>query len=160
MIIKTHLTEKDYINVSFVLWFKKPYTKIIYGVFIFCILVSTIGNNFLKQSLNSDFAVPVIALIIFPLFTYISAKRGYAASSRIKENIEYKFEKNYLIIEGESFKTELSWDKIYKVTQTKNWVFIWLTRHHANVISKEDIWEGERAELKTILSAHNIKNNL
>lgn len=160
MIIKTRLTEKDYINLSFLLWFRRSYTRIIYGVFIFCMLVSIFGNRFLQKDISSDIIIPVIALAILPAFTYLSAKRNYAANSRIKENIEYKFEKEYLIIEGETFKTQLSWAKIYRITQTKNWVLIWQSRHVTNAIPKEDIWEGERAELKTILSAHNIKNNL
>lgn len=160
MIIKIRLTEKDYINVSFLLWFKRPYIKIIYGVLMICILISILGGDFLEQDFYSDFLIPIVALAILPAFTYLAAKRNYAANPRIKENIEYKFEKDYLFVEGESFKSQLSWDKIYKVTQTKNWVLIWRNRQVANAIPKEDIWEGERAELKNILSAHKIKNNL
>ena len=160
MIIKTQLSEKEYINVSFVLLYKKPYIKIIYGALIFCILLSTFGSSILGRNLYSDLLTPMIILAIYPAFTYLAAKRNYATNTRIKENIEYKFEKDYLVIEGESFKSQLRWDKIYKVTQTKNWVLIWQNRQIANVIPKADIWEGERAELKIILTQFNIKNNL
>ena len=76
------------------------------------------------------------------------------------ETIEYQFYKEYLVVKGESFSTESTWDKIYKVTQTKNWVFIWQSRQAANIIPRRDIWEGDLTHLKEILEGHKVKNNL
>ncbi len=56
-------------------------------------------------------------------------------------------------MEGESFNAKLSWNKIYKVKETKNWILIFQSRQVANLILKSDIWDGEMIELKRILNA-------
>jgi len=61
---------------------------------------------------------------------------------------------------GESFHSQLTWDKVYKVTETKNWILIWQNRQIANAIPKRDVWDGQIEDLKKILTAHKIKNNL
>ncbi|MBL0183120.1 MAG: YcxB family protein [Chitinophagaceae bacterium] len=74
--------------------------------------------------------------------------------------MEYRFDGSNLVIKGESFKSELSWDKIPKVTQTKNWLLIWQGGQIANAIPKRDIPDGLPAELKAILAKNGVKNNL
>ena len=95
-----------------------------------------------------------------PLMTYYAARKNYRTNKRISETIEYQFDKDSLIIKGESFNSQLTWDKFYKVTQTKNWILIWQNRQVANPIPKRDIWEGQLADLKLILNEHKVKNNL
>lgn len=63
-------------------------------------------------------------------------------------------------MKGESFNSQLSWDKIYKVTKTKNWLLIWQNRQIANPIPIEDIGEEQISDLKKILDRHNVKNNM
>ena len=94
------------------------------------------------------------------MLTYFGAKKNYKTNQRITENIEYQFGEDNLIVKGESFNSQLTWNKIYKVTQTKNLVLIWQNRQVANAIPKRDIWEGQIEELKIILDRHKIKNNL
>ncbi|MEI9957623.1 MAG: YcxB family protein [Ferruginibacter sp.] len=108
----------------------------------------------------SQVIVPIVMLSVTPLLTYFTAKKNYNSNQRISEAIEYQFEKDNLIIKGESFNSQLSWDKIYKVTQTKNWILIWQNSQIANPILKRDIWEGEIESLKVILNGHGVKNNL
>jgi hypothetical protein len=101
---------------------------------------------------------PVILLGIFPLMVFIKAKKLYGAS-RAGEKIIYEFQDNQFLITGESFSSQLSWDKIYKVTTTKNWIFIWQNSQQANPIPKKDIWEGEILKLREILDRNKVKHN-
>ena len=161
MIIKTKLTEKDLINVNFILLYSKLSVKIFTGIGILMLFVATV--SFFSQSRHSSLTTiiaPVFILIGFPLLTYFGSKRSFTTNKRISETIEYQFGKDLLFIKGESFTAQLTWDKIYKVSKTKNWILIWQNKQVANVISRRDIWEGDITELKEILQTHKVKNNL
>jgi hypothetical protein len=161
MEIKTKLTEKDFINVNLVILYKKLSIKIAIGLVVLVALLSlyySISNN--KPFAFDTISWPLIFFVLLPLFTIIGAKRNFRSNERIKETIEYKFEDDYLHVKGESFTSQLSWDKIFKVTLDKNWLLIWQSRQVANVIPRRDIWEGDVKKLKEILDRHNVKNNL
>lgn len=160
MQIKSKLTEKDFINANFVLLYSKLSIKIFTGFILLFLMVSIANSFYFSKDSSSSMLPPLIMLIVFPLMTYLGAKRNYKANKRAGETIEYDFNETNLSIKGESFNSQLSWDKIYKVTQTKNWILIWQTRQVANIISKKDIWEGEISDLKNILDKHKVKNNL
>lgn len=160
MYIKTQITEKDFINVSFVMVYSRIATRILTALFIVLLLAGLLFAVLVPTFSFSDMSYLLIVLLIRPVQTYFSAKTNFKANKRIGENIEYQLDKENLVIKGESFRSQLSWDKIYKVTQTKNWVLIWQSKQLANPIPKRDIWEGEISDLKEILQIHNVKNNL
>jgi hypothetical protein len=164
MVIKTKLTEKDFINVTLILLFNKLLIKIVYIAMAISLILG-IASAFFPITLLGEFSFsrligPFFVLVFLPAVTYFSSKKNYSSNKRVSEPIEYKFEKDYLIIRGESFNSELTWDKIYKVTQTKKWVLIWQTRQSANAIHRSDIGDAEWNELKQILIEHRVKNNI
>ena len=101
-----------------------------------------------------------MVLVGLPAITAYMAKRNYQNNQRITETITYNFLEDCLEISGESFTSKLSWDKFYKVTETKNWILIWQSSRMANVLPKRDVWEGEQQQLKELLMRHKVKNNL
>src|SRR6478672_1561214 len=131
MTIKTKLSQRDYINASFVIITGRPFTRyILYFICAISFINFALSFNQGKASIAS--VLPVI--IIFSIYIaviYFGFKRSYSSNKRASENIEYSFEQNNLVLVGESFKSELSWNKIYKVTQTKNWLLIWQNRQIA-----------------------------
>lgn len=161
MIIKTKLSEKDLINVNFLLLYSKLSIKIFTGIIIVLLALSIVPS--LSQSDHSSstgIITPIVMLIGFPLFQYFASKRLYNSNKRISETIEYQFGQDLLFIKGESFSAEFTWDKIFKVSKTKNWILIWQNKQVANVIPRRDIWEGDITKLKEILQTHHVKNNL
>ncbi|MEY4902926.1 MAG: hypothetical protein RLZZ292_741 [Bacteroidota bacterium] len=158
--IKTKLSEKDYINVTFVLLYSKPFMKFFMGTIAFAIISSLLVAIYFPITSYSQRLIPIVIGLIMPLTAYFSAKKSYAAYPRISETIEYQFEEDNLVIKGESFNSQLTWDKIYKVTQKKNWLLIWQNSQMANIIPQRDLLEGQIKDLKTILNRHNVKNNL
>ena len=160
MLIKSTLTQKDFINVNFILLYSKTAVKIFTAIIIVFFIVSAVTVAFIPKVNFSQLIVPVLMLLLFPVLIYFAAKRSYAANKRISETIEYQFAKDHLIMTGESFHSQLTWDKVYKVTETKNWILIWQNRQIANAIPKRDVWDGQIEDLKKILTAHKIKNNL
>lgn len=67
---------------------------------------------------------------------------------------------NQMIVEGETYSATFKWNTIVKVTQTKNWILIWQSKQKANPISIKNFWAGQLADLKDILEANHVKNNL
>jgi hypothetical protein len=160
-IIKTRLSEKDFINANMVLLYKKPMVRIFTAIAIIFLLFAlfTLITNPQYASISVLLA-PVIIGGITPLMTFINAKRMYRVNTRTREQIDYEFQNDLFVIRGESFNAQLTWNKIYKVTATKKWLFIWQNSQAANPILKKDIWEGEIMKLKEILAANGVKNNL
>lgn len=56
-------------------------------------------------------------------------------------------------VEGKLFNSQMMWNKIYKVSQTKRWLFIWQSKQRVNAIHKSDVRAGALTELKQILIA-------
>lgn len=161
MVIKTQLSQKDFINASVVLTFKKISTKLLmaFGILylLFTIYLAIIDPD---DAYFTMFLVP-LALIFAPVvMTCFFAILNYKTNRRSGEPLEYILGDDYLSIKGESFNTQLSWEKIYKVTQTKQWIFIWHNRLVANPISKQNLLASDIDSLKTTLDFHRVKNNL
>ncbi len=160
MNIKSKLTEKDFIDVNFILLYSKISMKIFTAIIIFMLFLSLLTAIWLPAISFSQVIIPFVMLLIIPLMTYFTAKKNYSSNQRINETIEYQFEKDDLLMKGESFNSKLSWGKVYKVSQTKNWILIWQNGQIANPIPKRDIEDGQIKSLKIILTEHKVKNNL
>ena len=161
MVIKSQLSEQDYINVNFTLYYSKTFTKIRIGIIILFFVASLLAALFLSDYFDYSYPLIMLALLIIsPLLIYINSKRMYKSNLRLSEPIEYQFEGDYLSTKGESFNAQLSWSKFYKVKKTKNYLILWQSAQSANIIPRRDIWDSELDKLKAILQTHNVKNNL
>lgn len=130
------------------------------GFMVVCFLVSILLAVYRPPASFSPAFISLFFLVLLPLTTYISAKRNFTASKRISEPIEYFFDKDDFSVTGESFNSRVTWDKVYKVTETKNWILIWQNRQVATPAPKWGIVEGQVSDLKQILDNHKVKNNL
>ena len=160
MTVNTKLTKKDFINASLTVMFSRPFLRYFLVIIFLIALINTVAGISKGANPLSGFLPPLIILVLYSSFVYFSVGKAYLKNIRASENMEYSFDENNLTIKGESFKSELSWDKIPKVTQTKNWLLIWQGGQIANAIPKRDIPDGLPAELKTILAKKGVKNNL
>lgn len=160
MTVNTKLTKKDFINASLTVMFSRPFVRYFLVIIFLIALINTVSGISKGANPLSGFLPPLIILVLYSSFVYFSVGKAYSKNIRASENMEYRFDGSNLVIKGESFKSELSWDKIPKVTQTKNWLLIWQGGQIANAIPKRDIPDGLPAELKAILAKNGVKNNL
>lgn len=134
-------------------------------------LLSGIGVLMLVTAIVSTFVMPIggssaqwifalATLVVLPAITYWSSQKNFVSDKRISEVIIYRFSPGHLEIIGESFQSTSTWDKIHKVTKSWNWILIWQNEQIANAIPRRDITEGDLLELKNILNAYNVNNNL
>ena len=160
MIIKTKLSEKDFIDASLATIWARKYSKVFLIVFLLIIASNIFNSTFTKNSVI-PFILPPL-LIFGGLFLAIryGFKKAYQKNYRSSENIEYNFTDNYLQITGESFTSEMSWNKIYKVTKTKNWLLVWQSSQSANVIPLRLMSSEDLQHLKDIMQKNHAKHNL
>jgi hypothetical protein len=62
------------------------------------------------------------------------------------------------ICTGETFKSEMSWTKLYRVQELRNWILIYQSKTAANIIPKESFGEI-LSEFKRLVVESNVKSN-
>lgn len=160
MKISTKLTAKDIVLFTLLSFYKKWFVILISGLMLLDLLFTLLIPTRAGRYTSGSILMPLIILAGLPLFICIMAIHNFKNSKRLSETIEYQFEENYLNIIGESFKSQMSWEKLHKVTKTKHWILIFQTRQIANIIPLRNIWAGDILHLKSILDLRNVKNNL
>lgn len=160
MKISTKLTAKDIVLFNLLTFYKKWFVILISALMLLDLLLTLFIPTRAGRYTSGSILMPLIILAGLPLFISIMAIVNFKNSKRLSETIEYQFEENYLNVIGESFKSQMSWEKLHKVTKTKHWILIFQTRQIANLIPLRDIWAGDILHLKSILDLKNVKNNL
>jgi uncharacterized membrane protein YkvI len=160
MTITTKLSAKDYTNASLAILWQKLSTKIVVVLFSLVVLLNLFVAAASNESRITEQLPLLIIFLIFSLVIYYSIKRAYSNNKRVSETITYHFKEDTYTIKGESFTSELTWNKVQKVTITKNWLLLWQTRSTANAIPRRDIDNEILNKMKTILAKHKVKNNL
>lgn len=153
--IETHLSQKDYIKVNFYFTYRKISIKLFTGIGAFVLFISIV--NIIIDRYPSFPTGELIFGIVFvfgiPLLTYLSAKRNYKTNARISEKITYSFDPEMIKVNGESFNSEMTWNKMFKVTESKDWMLLWQNRQVANIIPKRDLNIEQLNELRSIISS-------
>jgi len=164
MTVKTKLQFKDYIRLIFLMTYRRP----------LIVLLSCVGFTFLIPSvqyfagLEKLFEKPpflqlIIGLslvILLPVTIYWIARKSYFLSKSLQEDdITYEITDDKLKIIGESFNSELSWDKIYKVTEFRNWILIFQYEYKTIMMPKSCFGDDLLVFKKLITGKRHIRTN-
>lgn len=68
------------------------------------------------------------------------------------EQVKVRIDRAAFRISGDSFNTQLTWDKILEVVETNDFYLLKATEGTANVLPKRAFSEGEKAEFRTIVT--------
>ncbi len=165
-IIKTKLSEKEFIKINFLLLYKNKSLKIFMIILLFMSIIPMfllLTNDPLNSELKISFKPNlflILFVILFNSFFYYTAKKRFLGNSIASETIEYQFDEVNFYSKGESFSSQFSWSKIYKVENLKNWILIYHSEVQMNIINKKDISEKNYQLLKDIAFKNNVTNNL
>lgn len=159
MTIPVTLSEKDYLSASFAIIGARKTVKIFMlvfgGVILFNIVMSFVNNGFSVQSVLPG----IIVFVFFGFVYFLGMKRAYKANKRAAETIKYTFNSDNLLIQGESFNSAMSWEKIYRVTVGKKWLLVWQNKQMANAIPVSSIPANGLDIIKNILTKHKVPSN-
>lgn len=157
--ITTQLSLNDYLKANYYLLYRTIYLKVIalLGILWFVIPMITYSEG---TSFNYMGFAGGAAITLIPVFSYFRIKKSYY-STRVHETITYIFNNESIHSKGATFESTFTWDKIYKVSETKNWIFIWQNKYSVNIIPKRDFTSDELSYLKTIVDSHKeVKNKM
>jgi hypothetical protein len=160
MVIKTKLTEQDFIRANFLLFYSKTSTRVISVLFLFPLVINILLFILADKAKVSPGQIILSALIcgILPGIIYFASKRGFKRN-KINEPIDYQFDEDYVSMKGDSFESKYAWQKVYKVTETKNWLMIWHNSQVANPIHKRYLLPSELDTIKDLVHRKGLKNN-
>ncbi|MCK3684602.1 YcxB family protein [Maribellus sp. YY47] len=100
-----------------------------------------------------------LILIFIPISVYFSAKKNFYTHGRLQEQIVYEITDKEINISGESFKSQMTWEKTYKVQELKDWFLIYQNKLVANVIPKNST-DLDIVEFRRIVRNQNVKSKL
>lgn len=91
--------------------------------------------------------------MVQPITIYWTIKRNYDSSNHLGELLEIELSKTEIKVQGESFYTEIKWEKIFKIDEQTNWFLIYQNNLSAIIIPKKEFGSNQLEEFKRILNA-------
>lgn len=169
--VSTQLTRKDFINFNFNHFFSNVLIRILLAIFGFVALMSLFGFMMIvltDYSSVSPFEQLLPVIIILAIFgficwsVYYQSNRNYASTSTVHEPIVYTFSDSGIHIKGKSFESDLHWNIIHKVKETKKFFLFYQNNLAANIVPKTTFSSKEqvRALRELIASQPNLKHTL
>ena len=149
MIVKTHITFRDYVKLLYTLAYKKP--MMIFLLFIDLLLILWVvfyytGFLNLPKPVIYQYITLVLITLVQPLVIYMTIRENYYSSSHLMEPVTIEFSKEEIKITGDSFYTVLTWGKTYKTVELRNWFMIYQNTLSAVIIPKR-AFEAGRMEV-------------
>lgn len=149
------IEEKDFINFKLTEIIPEKF-RILGYILMFIVLISIILNSFLLSLLTGmpirfvDF-FPLIFVAGFVYFFYYQAKKEFRGNSSLRNMMKITLTGFDFLIEGDGFESKLSWSKILRVREKKNYFLFFTAERHAFILSKAMISSKQKEELDSHL---------
>lgn len=159
MKITTQIKEQEYVK-----WYMmKTYGKVHFitvGVYVLFLVCLAVFSNKEKgaEYLSMQVVIPVVVMltvyfVVKYFFKRKVAARNFHAYPMLAERMDYTFLPDTLDVKGESFTSTLTWDKIDKVVEQKDWFLIYQSAAMANLIPKSGMTATEINALRSFFSS-------
>jgi|GEM_PF-2015883 len=160
MEITFKMTIDDYRKFLIKASYSRVITWIMAGMGFFIFLnsfISMISNLTSDAPTQSSKGIVVSGLIgcifmFYPvIISYINAGKLYNSNKSLNEEMTYAFNEEGFIIKGESFKSEMKWEKLWKIKEMKDFLLLYQGKMIANIIPKKYVDEHVLNSLKLML---------
>ena len=122
----------------------------IYSVFLLLILSQVLIFKAGLSSFVEAVCLSVALAVFISCVVYIMAVREFKSNKRLSEAFTCFFDEKSYRIQGESFDMTCSWEKVYGLTETKKYFFVWQSRSSAHIIPKRDLLEEDFEFFRTV----------
>lgn len=131
---------QDYLRLMFQVAYRR-WTYIVITL-LGAIQIPLIAIMFIIPELyNPDQLMSAFLLIVFafmmPLFLYFRTRTYYFGNISFQQEIKATFSKDNIEFSGLKRNANLSWDRIQKVIETKDWLVFFQTRYFFNFAPKK-----------------------
>ena len=151
MIVKTRVNEPEFIRLSFLLNYRRPWR-------IFVTTMSVLVLLYAIYAASDDYYFPVrhivfavLFVFVVPVLIYVNAKKRYAANLRLQEEIEYEFTDDRMLQRAASFTAERDWSRTHKIEEVKNFFLIYESSATFNMIPHSSLTPEEVNQLRYVL---------
>ncbi|MGV8826727.1 MAG: YcxB family protein [Breznakibacter sp.] len=158
----TKMEFKDYVKLMYLLTYRRRgmiFTNIMGLFFLVFSVMYFIGFIEISEFPWLPVVFPIVVLFVVPISIYYSAKKNYNTHARLQEKITYEIDSELIKIYGESFNSEMTWEKTYKVLELNDWFLFYQNKLVANIIPKKFIGD-KRYELREIVRNQKVKSKL
>ena len=149
-------TKEDFMNQA--LWYRFNYNKInLFLNILFPIFgIATLIGSFTIGEIDTLQYVAIAYLILFPginiLLTKVRVNSMFRNPNVAFDNTNYVINSVGINIASEKGEFLLEWDKVYRVVESKMYVYIFFSRREALQVNKEDLGEINVSLLKEIVT--------
>lgn len=152
---KTNYSEKEY--DIFLESYKKEFATsenvyiIIYTMFFgFCMILAFIEKEFLLGiALLIGLGIYLWYKIIRPNKLVEKTKKSQKVSGSFVNN--YDFYQNYFKVENSEGKAQILYFKLYRVVETKDYFYIYISRRYAFIVSKAGFTKGNKVDFSKFI---------
>jgi hypothetical protein len=154
MSLRVKISFEEYLRLLYILMYSQP--LLIFIVLVDLVLLGWIIGYYQKLLPVSEpsyfqFITVAIITILQPLGIFYVIWRNYHSSSHLREPLEIQFTPTIIKVWGDSFYTELKWEKIFKVEELNNWFLIYQNNLSAVIIPKKVFSETQCDEFIALL---------
>ncbi|MBI1228408.1 MAG: hypothetical protein GC192_24450 [Bacteroidetes bacterium] len=156
---RSQLTFREFLKASFYISYRQP-AMLFIAIFGLFILVSPLIYHLAGVEPNGKMTLLKLALGLYllafvPLIIYFKCRRAFNSKSRVVEPMDWMVDYEWINVKGTSFETKMTWEKVLKVLETKEFFFVYQSKIQANIISKREMSpaqiQGFRSIVKGIL---------
>lgn len=151
------LSQQQYISVLYLLNYRRftAYTSHMVGLMFMLSSVALLATT--GETMLSTFIIGLLVFLLNPVLVYLNGIKSFKMpNNRVTETLTFTFSQEQFSIKGETFTTDMTWNKLYKVVETKNWLLIYQNKGMANVLPKSAI-SAELPEIRRIIGRANVK---
>lgn len=118
---------------------------------IICFLYGIAASSALgKTNTVIVFLLGVMFLVYNPISLYIRSKNRYLNNDALKKPMNYCFDdRGFILSQGEQSE-DMEWQDLYKVVESKECIYFFFTKVHANIVPKECLGENLDTIIKLI----------
>ncbi len=132
--------------------YKSGYVLALYSAGLFSLFLTLIVYDIPRPDLILlTIFILVIIMVTYPMRIYNRAKNRFNSTPSSGEESFWKMDESGIEIKGRSSITHQGWDRFVKMTDNKNWVFIWYNNSQYTFFSKASISEAELKEIKRLV---------
>lgn len=140
MVIKTHVSFKEYVKLLFGLSYRRPVMKVIvvFDLLMMLWIAFYYVHVFtLPKPAYYQYGTVALITVVQPVVIYLTVKRNYDSSNHLREQLEIAFTEEEIKIQGESFFMALTWEKTFKVDELQHYFLIYQNNLSAVIVPKK-----------------------
>jgi hypothetical protein len=159
--LTTKISLEEYIKLNIHLLYRKGVTKYVTIVGILMLASVIYFFDSMKEFPWIQLGLAIFCTIGLPIQVYFTSKNNYQKDASLGEEIQYEIDWRSIRKKGRTVNTKLTWDKVYRVTENKDWVLIWQDPLISHPIPKKEFTTQDMLKFREIVKGQeNVKNKL